>query len=41
MHYDSPTSHQSTAAVLGAAIDNLRGAGYHLMTITELLTSDT
>jgi peptidoglycan/xylan/chitin deacetylase (PgdA/CDA1 family) len=37
LHYDSPTSQVSTAAVLGAAIDNLRAAGYRLVTITELV----
>jgi peptidoglycan/xylan/chitin deacetylase (PgdA/CDA1 family) len=37
LHYDSPTSQLSTAAVLGAAIDNLRSSGYALMTISELV----
>jgi peptidoglycan/xylan/chitin deacetylase (PgdA/CDA1 family) len=39
LHFDSPTSVDSTAQVLPAAIDALRGAGYRLMTITELLTA--
>jgi peptidoglycan-N-acetylglucosamine deacetylase len=38
LHYDSPTSKLSTAAVLAAAIDNLRASGYRLATITDLLT---
>jgi peptidoglycan/xylan/chitin deacetylase (PgdA/CDA1 family) len=38
LHYDSPHSASATAEVLPAAIDALRGAGYRLMTITELLT---
>ncbi|HEY1292396.1 MAG TPA: polysaccharide deacetylase family protein [Chloroflexota bacterium] len=41
LHYDSPHSALATAEVLPAAIDSLRGAGFHLMTITELLTSST
>jgi peptidoglycan/xylan/chitin deacetylase (PgdA/CDA1 family) len=40
LHFDSPTTRDSTAQVLPAMIDNLRGAGYRLMTITELLTAD-
>ena len=40
LHFDSPTTRNSTAEVLPALIDNLRGAGYRLVTITELLTSD-
>jgi peptidoglycan/xylan/chitin deacetylase (PgdA/CDA1 family) len=39
LHYDSPRSAMATGEVLPAAIDALRGAGYHLMTITELLTA--
>jgi peptidoglycan/xylan/chitin deacetylase (PgdA/CDA1 family) len=39
LHYDSPTSRDTTAEVLPAAIDNLRDAGYRLVTITELLAS--
>lgn len=39
LHYDSPTSRDSTAAVLGAAIDTLRASGYRLVTISELLTA--
>ncbi|HEX8968425.1 MAG TPA: polysaccharide deacetylase family protein [Chloroflexota bacterium] len=39
LHFDSPTSVETTAQVLPAAIDALRAAGYQLMTITELLTA--
>jgi peptidoglycan/xylan/chitin deacetylase (PgdA/CDA1 family) len=39
LHYDSPQSVNATAAVLPAAIDAVRGAGYHLVTITNLLTA--
>jgi peptidoglycan/xylan/chitin deacetylase (PgdA/CDA1 family) len=39
LHYDSPHSVSATAEILPVAIDALRGAGYHLMTITELLTA--
>jgi peptidoglycan/xylan/chitin deacetylase (PgdA/CDA1 family) len=39
LHFDSPTTADSTAQVLPAAIDALRAAGYRLTTITELLTS--
>ena len=38
-HFDSPSSVDSTAQVLPAAIDALRAAGYRLVTITELLTA--
>jgi peptidoglycan/xylan/chitin deacetylase (PgdA/CDA1 family) len=41
LHFDSPTTTQSTAQVLSAAIDTLRAAGYRLTTITELLTAAT
>jgi peptidoglycan/xylan/chitin deacetylase (PgdA/CDA1 family) len=41
LHFDSPTTRDSTAQVLPAMIDNLRRDGYRLVTITELLTSDT
>src|SRR5229473_4874485 len=37
LHFDSPTTRDSTAEVLPAVIDTLRGAGYRLVTITELL----
>jgi peptidoglycan/xylan/chitin deacetylase (PgdA/CDA1 family) len=37
LHYDSPTTVNTTAEVLGAAIDNLRGSGYRLVTVSELL----
>jgi peptidoglycan/xylan/chitin deacetylase (PgdA/CDA1 family) len=39
LHYDSPRSASTTAEILPAAIDSLRGAGYHLTTISELLGS--
>ncbi len=39
LHFDSPTTRNSTAQVLSAAIDSLRGSGYRLTTITELLTA--
>jgi peptidoglycan/xylan/chitin deacetylase (PgdA/CDA1 family) len=39
LHFDSPHTVDSTAQVLPAAIDALRGAGYRLVTITELLTA--
>ena len=39
LHFDSPTSVNTTAQILPAAIDALRGAGFHLVTITELLTA--
>ena len=39
LHFDSPTTRDSTAQVLPAVIDSLRGAGYRLVTITELLTT--
>jgi peptidoglycan/xylan/chitin deacetylase (PgdA/CDA1 family) len=41
LHFDSPTTRDSTAEVLPAVIDNLRSAGYGLVTITELLTANT
>jgi peptidoglycan/xylan/chitin deacetylase (PgdA/CDA1 family) len=39
LHFDSPTTRDTTAQVLPAAIDTLRAAGYRLVTITELLTT--
>jgi peptidoglycan/xylan/chitin deacetylase (PgdA/CDA1 family) len=41
LHYDSPHSASATAEVLPYAIDALRGAGFRLMTITELLTASS
>jgi peptidoglycan/xylan/chitin deacetylase (PgdA/CDA1 family) len=41
LHYDSPHSTIATAEVLPYAIDALRGAGFHLVTITELLTASS
>src|SRR5258708_9058510 len=38
LHFDSPKTRETTAEVLPAMIDTLRGAGYRLLTITELLT---
>jgi peptidoglycan/xylan/chitin deacetylase (PgdA/CDA1 family) len=40
LHFDSPTTQDSTAQVLPTMIDDLHTAGYRLVTITELLTSD-
>jgi peptidoglycan/xylan/chitin deacetylase (PgdA/CDA1 family) len=40
LHFDSPTSTDSTAQVLSAAIERLRGSGYRLVTVTELLTGN-
>src|SRR5216683_5360759 len=34
LHFDSPTSADSTAQVLSAAIERLRGSGYRLVTVT-------
>jgi peptidoglycan/xylan/chitin deacetylase (PgdA/CDA1 family) len=39
LHYDSPRSEATTAQVLPAAIDALQGAGFQLVTVTELLTA--
>jgi peptidoglycan/xylan/chitin deacetylase (PgdA/CDA1 family) len=39
MHFDSPTTVDTTAQVLPAVIDTLRAAGYRLVTITELVTT--
>jgi peptidoglycan/xylan/chitin deacetylase (PgdA/CDA1 family) len=39
LHFDSPTTVDSTAQVLPRAIDDLRAAGYRLVTITELVTA--
>jgi peptidoglycan/xylan/chitin deacetylase (PgdA/CDA1 family) len=39
MHLDSPRSTTATAAALPRIIDQLRAAGYRLVTITDLLTS--
>jgi peptidoglycan/xylan/chitin deacetylase (PgdA/CDA1 family) len=39
LHFDSPTTTTSTAAVLGQMIDELRARGFELVTITELLTA--
>jgi peptidoglycan/xylan/chitin deacetylase (PgdA/CDA1 family) len=41
LHFDSPTTVNTTAQVLPAAIDTLRAAGYRLVTITELLTTSS
>jgi peptidoglycan/xylan/chitin deacetylase (PgdA/CDA1 family) len=37
LHFDSPTTTQSTAMALPALIDDLRGAGYKLVTVSELV----
>jgi peptidoglycan/xylan/chitin deacetylase (PgdA/CDA1 family) len=41
LHFDSPTTRDTTAQVLPAAIDTLRANGYRLVTITELLTTSS
>jgi peptidoglycan-N-acetylglucosamine deacetylase len=41
LHFDSPTTVNTTAQILPAAIDTLRAAGYRLVTITELLTAQS
>ncbi len=38
LHFDSPTTPQTTAVVLGDLTDTLRARGFELVTITELLT---
>jgi peptidoglycan/xylan/chitin deacetylase (PgdA/CDA1 family) len=38
LHFDSPTTVRSTALALPRIIDDLRAAGYTLMTVTDLLT---
>ncbi|MFN8633119.1 MAG: polysaccharide deacetylase family protein [Chloroflexota bacterium] len=38
LHFDSPTTVRSTAVALPRLIDDLRAAGFTLVTITELLT---
>jgi peptidoglycan/xylan/chitin deacetylase (PgdA/CDA1 family) len=38
LHFDSPTTADSTARALPRLIDDLRAAGYQLVTVTELLT---
>ena len=38
LHFDSPTTVSSTAVALPRMIDDLRAAGFTLVTITELLT---
>jgi peptidoglycan-N-acetylglucosamine deacetylase len=39
LHFDSPTTVRSTAAALPRLIDDLRGKGFSLVTVTELLTA--
>jgi peptidoglycan/xylan/chitin deacetylase (PgdA/CDA1 family) len=39
LHFDSPTTVRSTAGALPRLIDDLRAAGYSLVTITDLLTT--
>ena len=41
LHFDSPRTTTSTALVLPHLIDDLRAAGYRLVTITQLLAADT
>lgn len=40
LHFDSPTTTRSTAVALPRLIDDLRAAGYSLVTITELLAGE-
>ena len=40
LHFDSPTTETSTAAVLGRLIDDLRARGFQLVTVTELLVGN-
>jgi peptidoglycan/xylan/chitin deacetylase (PgdA/CDA1 family) len=40
LHFDSPTTVNSTAQALPRIIDDLRASGYRIMTITELLTAE-
>jgi peptidoglycan/xylan/chitin deacetylase (PgdA/CDA1 family) len=37
LHFDSPTTTASTAAVLGSIIDDLRARGFEPVTVTDLL----
>jgi peptidoglycan-N-acetylglucosamine deacetylase len=39
LHFDSPTTVNSTAVALPRLIDDLRAAGFNLVTITDLLTA--
>jgi peptidoglycan/xylan/chitin deacetylase (PgdA/CDA1 family) len=39
LHFDSPTTVRSTAVALPRLIDDLRAAGFSLVTITDLLTA--
>ena len=39
LHFDSPTTVHSTAVALPRLIDDLRAAGFNLVTVTELLTA--
>jgi peptidoglycan/xylan/chitin deacetylase (PgdA/CDA1 family) len=40
LHFDSPTTVNSTAQALPRIIDDLRASGYRIMTITDLLTAE-
>ncbi|MSQ10174.1 MAG: hypothetical protein EXR52_04130 [Dehalococcoidia bacterium] len=40
LHFDSPTTVHSTAVALPRIIDELRGAGYRLVNITEMVTGE-
>jgi len=40
LHFDSPTTVHSTAVALPRIIDELRGWGFHLVNITELVTGE-
>jgi peptidoglycan/xylan/chitin deacetylase (PgdA/CDA1 family) len=39
VHFDSPTTTETTAQVLGAALDYLRAGGYRVVTVSELVAA--
>ena len=39
LHFDSPTTTETTAQVLGAALDYLRAGGYRVVTVSELVAA--
>ena len=40
MHFDSPRTADTVAAVLPSIIDGLRARGFRLVTVTELVTGE-
>jgi peptidoglycan/xylan/chitin deacetylase (PgdA/CDA1 family) len=40
LHFDSPRTADSIAAVLPEMIDGLRAQGFRLVTVTELITGE-